>query len=246
MELTAAVALAEQLVAHHGLAGWTVVLDNAKRRAGVCHFGPRRIGLSAPLTVLHDEATVRDTILHEIAHALAGPRHRHDARWRLIARRIGCSGERCVDEDAPTVAAAWVGVCPVGHTVDRHRRPERVTTCSRCDRRFDLAHLLTWTHHGRPGEMHPNYLAELAGLREGRSMLLLPRGARVRITGPGELAGRVGRVLKRGRTSYHLRVGRELVRVPFAWVEPASGVSLQLRAGQLDRLGGEDVVDGQS
>lgn len=219
MDLDAAVELAEGLVAHHRLTGWSVTLDRAKRRAGVCDFRHQRIGLSAPLTALHDEATVRDTILHEIAHALAGPRHRHDAHWRRIAREIGCSGRRCVDDDAPTVAAAWQGVCPAGHVVGRHRRPERVMTCSQCRRTFDLAHLIEWTHHGQPGVMHPNYVAELERLRTGRRLVVHPRGAAVRITAPGEFAGQRGRVVKRGRTSYHVRLRQAVVRVPFALVE---------------------------
>lgn len=223
MDLTAARALAEELVDAHALSDWTVGFDRARRRAGVCHFDRRQIGLSAELTPLHDEATVRDTILHEIAHALAGPRHRHDAHWRRIAREIGCSGERCVEATAPTTQAPWTGVCPAGHVVGRHRRPERVMTCSQCSRTFDLAHLIEWTRHGRPASMHPNYIAELARLREGRRWVLHRVGTKVRITAPGEHAGRVGRVVKRGRTSYHVRVGRELLRVPFAWTERAGG-----------------------
>ncbi len=77
-----------------------------------------------------------------------------------------------------------------------------------CSSVFDLAHVYAWTHHGRPAMLHPNYEAELARLREGRHTVLLPVGARVRVTVEGEHQGIVGRVAKRGRTSYHLRTGR--------------------------------------
>ncbi len=221
MDLGDAFAMAEDLLEHHGLSAWTVTYDGAKRRAGICRFGPRVIGLSAPLTALHPEHEVRDTILHEIAHALAGPKHGHDEAWRAIARSIGCSGERCVAEDAPRLETAWFGVCRAGHTVGRHRRPERVLACSRCSSRFDLAHAFTWTHHGRPGQMHPNYEAELDRLRTGRPLEVLRVGARVRITVEGEHHGTVAKIVKRGRTSYHVRAGRAVLRVPFAWVERA-------------------------
>jgi len=221
MDLSDAFAMAEYLLEVHGLDDWEVSYDNAKRRAGICKFGERTLGLSAPLTAVHSETDVRDTILHEIAHALVGPRHGHDAHWRRVAISIGCSGERCTSAEAPTAPAAWLGTCPDGHTIDRHRRPERVLTCGLCSPTFDLAHVYTWTHHGRPAVMHPNYEAELARLREGRHTVLLPVGARVRVTVAGEHHGTVGRVAKRGRTSYHLRAGRRLLRVPFAWVEPA-------------------------
>jgi predicted SprT family Zn-dependent metalloprotease len=220
MELSDACAMAEHLLEVHGLGEWSVVFDGAKRRAGICRYADRVIGLSAPLTVVHSVDEVRDTVLHEIAHALVGARHGHDAHWRAVAVSIGCSGQRCVSPDAPTAPAAWLGVCSAGHTLERHRRPERVMACGRCSRAFDLRHVYSWTHHGRPAVLHPNYEAELARLREGRRVVLLPVGARARITVEGEHHGTVGRVAKRGRTSYHLRAGRTLLRVPFAWVEP--------------------------
>ncbi len=220
MDLRDAYALAEHLLEVHGLPAWTVAYDSAKRRAGVCRFATRTLGLSAPLTTLHSEAEVRDTILHEIAHALVGPRHGHDETWRRTAVAIGCSGERCVAADAPRVEAAWLGVCPAGHTIERHRRPERVMSCSRCRPQFDVAHLLSWTHHGRPGVMHPNYVAELDRLMTGQRPTWIRVGGRARITADGEHHGLVGRVVKRGRTSYHLKIGSMVFRVPFACVEP--------------------------
>ena len=226
MDLTDAHTMGQTLLAEHGLdaAGWRVVFDGAKRRAGVCRFGPQEISLSAPITRLHDEAEVRDTILHEIAHALVGPRHGHDATWRRAARQIGCSGLRCTPADAPRVEPPWLGVCAAGHTTGRHRRPERVMTCAACSRRFDLTHLVTWTYRGLPAPMHPNYDAELARLRSGELTVLLPVGAAVRVTAAGDHHGTEARVVKRGRTRYHLRVGRQVLTVPFAWVEPLAPV----------------------
>jgi len=221
MDLADAYRLATGLVAEHGLDGWSVTFDTAKRRAGVCRFDSRVIGLSAPLTRLHDEAEVRDTVLHEIAHALVGPRHAHDAVWARTARAIGGSAQRCLSPDAPRVQAPWVGVCAAGHTVERHKRPERVLACRSCGATFDVAHVFEWTHGGRPATMHPNYLVELAHLRAGTSVRLVPVGRRVRITHPGAYAGRVGTVVKHGRTSYHVRLREGVLRVVFAGGEPA-------------------------
>jgi predicted SprT family Zn-dependent metalloprotease len=232
MDLRDAFALAEDLLDHHGLtdAGWSLTYDSAKRRAGVCRFDRREIGLSAPWVAVNDLDAVRDTVLHEVAHALVGPRHGHDATWRRVAVDLGCSGSRCTDPDQPTVEPAWLGVCPAGHTSGRHRRPERVMTCGVCSRGFDLAHVLSWTHHGRPATMHPNYEAELAELRAGTRRPLLRVGSRATITAPGEFEGRSGVVVKRGRTSYHLRCGRDVVRVPFAYVEAGSSRGVRRRS----------------
>ena len=84
VDLRDAFAMAEYLLEVHGLDDWEVSYDNAKRRAGICHFAEQTVGLSAPLTAVHTEDDVRDTILHEIAHALVGPAHgttRRGGRW---------------------------------------------------------------------------------------------------------------------------------------------------------------------
>ncbi len=37
----------------------------------------------------HPDPEIQDTILHEVAHALVGPKHNHDATWVTIAKQIG-------------------------------------------------------------------------------------------------------------------------------------------------------------
>ena len=221
MEMSDARRLAGALMAEHGLASWRLEFDRAKRRAGICRYDRATIGLSAPLTRLHSESEVRDTVLHEIAHALAGPGAGHGPRWQAIARRIGCSGERCVSAESPRVPGAWVGTCPVGHTAELHRRPERVRSCSVCTPgRFSADHILEWTHRGQPTPMHPNYLAELEAIRTGRRVRIAAPGMQVRITAAGPWQGTVGTVVKRGRTRYHVKVKGDLLGVPFGVAEP--------------------------
>jgi predicted SprT family Zn-dependent metalloprotease len=222
MNLSAAYAMGRALLDEHGLQDWTLHFDRAKTRAGVCRGARREIGLSGPLTRLHPEEEVRETLLHEIAHALVGVAHRHDEVWRRKVVQIGGSPRRCVEAEVPRPAGAWLGVCGAGHEVERHRRPERPVSCPRCSPTFSLEHLVEWTHHGVPVAMHPNYEAELERLRSGRAPVVLPVGARARITAPGEFSGRVGVVVKRGRTRYHVRLPEGLLRVLFAGVEPLS------------------------
>ncbi len=223
MDLHDAHDLALELLAEHGLVGWRVDFDRAKSRAGICRYTDRVIGLSAPLTRLHSEAEVRDTILHEVAHALAGPRAGHGPRWQAAARRIGSSGERCVPTSAPRVPGAWVGVCPQGHTADRHRRPDRVLLCRPCAARPTLERVFSWTHHGRPvppEAIHPTYASELSALARGALPQRLGVGCGARVLAPGALHGLVGCVVKVGRTRYHLRLPDGTYTVPFGLVEP--------------------------
>lgn len=224
MDLGNALSLARELVREHGLDGWTVGFDRAKARAAACHFRDRRITLSSHLTALHEQEEVRDSILHEIAHALVGPRHGHDDVWRATALAIGSSGTRCV-EGGPSVTGNWWGTCSAGHQTTRHRRPERVMTCARCSPKFDVQHLLTWTFRGQDVPMHPNYVAELRSVLGGREASVSRRlrvGQRVRVTAPGDFEGSVGTIVKRGRTRFHVRSAGGVLTVPFALVEPAT------------------------
>ena len=128
--LGVAIDLATELMAAHGLVGWRIKLDHARRRAGQCDFTNKTISLSR-LYVRHaDIDHIRDTILHEIAHALVGPRHGHDAVWRQKAREIGCSATRC--HSLSFARARWVMTCPNGcFSVERHRKKSGLI-CASC------------------------------------------------------------------------------------------------------------------
>lgn len=227
VELQRAHELACSLRDEHGLPGWRIEFDNAKRRAGVCKHGSRTIGLSSALTRLHSEAEVRETILHELAHALAGPAHQHDDVWRQIAVSIGSNGSRCVPEDAPRVVGNWRGRCAGGHEFDRHRRPDRVLLCRRCKVPETAPRIIQWTYRGRPVTMHPNYRAELDSLMAGEPLVRLGVGHAARVTAGGRWTGRVGVIEKVGRTRYHVRLPEGVLRVLFSAVEPASSRARQ-------------------
>lgn len=115
----------------HGLTDWTGGLDNARQRFGVCQMGKKHISLSRHLCELNSEAEVRDTILHEIAHALAWERHGencgHDQRWKNICKEIGARPVACFDSEVVQPHAPWVLVHRDTGEVFRtyHKRPRR-------------------------------------------------------------------------------------------------------------------------
>lgn len=37
------------------------------------------------------EEDIKDTVLHEIAHAIVGGKHHHDCVWKACCNKIGCS-----------------------------------------------------------------------------------------------------------------------------------------------------------
>ena len=85
--------LAVGLIQEHGLIGWRFRFDHARRRFGCCRSSEKTITLSRPLTILNSCAQVRDTILHEIAHALT-PGDGHGVKWRAKCREIGADPKR--------------------------------------------------------------------------------------------------------------------------------------------------------
>lgn len=123
---------------------WSFGFDNAKRRAGQCNFSTRTITVSRYLAARYDDDEIHQILLHEVAHALAGPRVGHGAKWRAIARDLGYEGSRLHKGETADELASWVGVCPGGHTHYRFRAPTRQLACGVCSRRFSSAHLIRW------------------------------------------------------------------------------------------------------
>lgn len=69
---------------------WGFQFNNHMKWFGICDWNTATIYMSAPLVELNSVATSRDTILHEIAHVLAGPRAAHHGpRWKKIAANMG-------------------------------------------------------------------------------------------------------------------------------------------------------------
>jgi predicted SprT family Zn-dependent metalloprotease len=136
MNLYLARILAIDLMKLHGLGGWSFSFDHARRRFGCCRPGKKQISLSRPLVLLNSEEEVRDTILHEIAHALT-PRDGHGAKWKAVCRQIGARPVRCFQADEVITPARrparWRIGCPsCGWWADRHRPVQRKLICKTC------------------------------------------------------------------------------------------------------------------
>jgi len=109
--------------------GWTFEWDNAKVRFGRCLYHSKVISMSRPLVELNSEEEMRDTLLHEIAHALVGPGHHHDYFWRLEARKVGCRPTACVAADQSMVYPKpnFIGTCVgCGVEIKRFRLKKRL------------------------------------------------------------------------------------------------------------------------
>jgi predicted SprT family Zn-dependent metalloprotease len=112
------------LIHRHGLAGWRFAWNRRKTCMGLCRYERQTIELSAYFVARNPVEEIRDTLLHEIAHALVGPGHGHDAVWEAKCREVGAVPRRCGEASMP--AGAWQATCPgCAKRFNRHRRPRR-------------------------------------------------------------------------------------------------------------------------
>lgn len=146
MDLQEAKTLTYELMREHGLTydGWTFKWHHAKTIFGTCYHRRREIALSKKLTEKLPVEEVKDTILHEIAHALVGKGHGHNHIWKNQARAIGCRANRCksIEVDVQPKYKAKCKGC--GKTHVAHRRPKRSHWCRCNGRRFDPAMKLVY------------------------------------------------------------------------------------------------------
>ena len=135
---------ADALIRMHLDESWTFAFDHAKTRAGLCNFTAKRISLSRHIALRSDDDDVHQTLLHEVAHAIAGSDAAHGPKWKRIARELGYVGGRTHDGEIAHELAPWLGVCPAGHEHAKFRRPSRETSCAKCSRSFSRSHLIVW------------------------------------------------------------------------------------------------------
>src|SRR5262249_5717563 len=131
-----AAALAHELLTAHGLHDWSFRLNRSKVNMGLCKYGPRTIELSTHFVERNSDEAIRDTLLHEIAHALAGRAAGHGPLWKAMCLRVGARPER-LSFEAVMPAGRWRAKCNCcGALHHRHRRPKRMTGwwCCRCGR----------------------------------------------------------------------------------------------------------------
>lgn len=123
--------LARELMQKYGIweLGWRFQWDSARRRAGCCKYRYKQITLSRHYVTLNIESRlgdIIDTILHEIAHALA-PKHNHDDVWKMRCVEIGANPKRCYDTAIVAMPKGrLVASCPsCGRKFRRHKQIKR-------------------------------------------------------------------------------------------------------------------------
>ena len=89
MNLQDAESLAIRLIREHLDSSWSFRWNRRQRAFGLCNYTKKTIELSRVLTETETEYATRQTILHEIAHAIAGFDAGHGPKWKFHARQLG-------------------------------------------------------------------------------------------------------------------------------------------------------------
>lgn len=100
---------AEQLLEEHGLAekGWVFIFDRAPKRYGQCVYTKKHISVSRQLTELNTVERTKETVVHELAHALTPGAH-HGPAWQEKCRELGIEPERCYGDEVIQPDPKWV------------------------------------------------------------------------------------------------------------------------------------------
>lgn len=150
MKLQEAKELALKLMSEHLNDSWRFEFMNSKKAIGQCrqmrYVNAGWIRLSRVLVPVLSEAEVKDTILHEIAHALVGAHHGHDWVWQRKALEIGCNGQRTAKIDVVNqVNYKYKATCPCcGNISGISRKPKRDYWCKCTNRTFRPEDKLVW------------------------------------------------------------------------------------------------------
>jgi len=139
MDLKIAEIKSKMLMIEHGLIqeGWKFAFNRRLSSLGLCSHNRRTIYLSAKYTQLNDwEPEMKDTVLHEIAHAFCGFGHGHDLYWKMKCLQVGANPCRLAQGDI---------VCP-----PRKKEKKYIATC--CGKTYQVQ---------RRGKHFNNYICRI-------------------------------------------------------------------------------------
>lgn len=122
--------LASSLLARH-LPQWSFSFNRQRRTLGLCRYREKRIELSQHHALAGDLLQAKETLLHEIAHGLAGPRTGHGPRWQQVMLDLGQTPKVTAKTEYDLDDYTWAIVRHDGDQLQwitgRYRRPVRTS-----------------------------------------------------------------------------------------------------------------------
>ena len=115
---------------HFNLNDWKITFDYAKKRAGACIYSTKELSFSVYFLRNSSDFDKKDTLLHEIAHAIVGPNQGHNNTWKKKALSIGCSGK--IYHTFNFSNANWIKYCSKNCWEQHSYRRKQNLVCKIC------------------------------------------------------------------------------------------------------------------
>lgn len=124
------------------LSDWELKFSNQKRQLGYCRPKKKVISISKAFMETNPFPIIKDTLLHEIAHALhflETGKTNHSNGWKKFALRVGCEPKRCATGEGLIMPEGnYVGVCPACEkNTHFYRKVRRSYACNQCTNKYD-------------------------------------------------------------------------------------------------------------
>jgi hypothetical protein len=142
---------------HPELNDWKVTLNNRVRSFGLCSYSKKEIQMSKSIIPYMSDESIKNTLIHEIAHALTKG-HSHDWVWSQKCIELGGDGKRVGGDnkyengkdgrnECLSKLSKYTLTCPCcGETHYKNRLPKRKSSCgNHNDRFFNPKHELVIT-----------------------------------------------------------------------------------------------------
>jgi hypothetical protein len=129
--------------------GWSLSYNTNKSRLGVCKTRNKQIELSMYFLKANLEACneMRDTILHEIAHAIdveIRGYSDHSENWKRIARAVGADDSRTANVDMTGAVSKYTATCPnCKRENPMHRKTRGNSACGKCCKKYNYGRYST-------------------------------------------------------------------------------------------------------
>ena len=121
---------AKNKLLYFGLTDWSINFDYARRRAGICNYDKKVLSFSIYFLRNSSKNEINDTLLHEIAHALVGPKNGHNNVWKKKALDIGCTAK--VYHKYEFAKPKWIKFCSRGCWLQSCFRKKNNLICKIC------------------------------------------------------------------------------------------------------------------
>lgn len=103
---------AQEFVLKCGLTNWTVKLNNAKRSLWLCDETKKELRFSKFFIENNSDIEIKETLIHEVAHALAWNDKKHWPKWIQMAKLLGLKNPEQFNRTAVQAEWKYLMICP--------------------------------------------------------------------------------------------------------------------------------------